>query len=224
MAKLVYPDVYGYIKKDYPSTYTAYDQSGTEKEQQVQKISAGHHMFALYSFDTSSIPTNATVNSVTFRIYITGLYEDIGLDVDSYILRFYYEADRVGAAITTDDWWFTTPGAQKIYGDTPPSLPYSDDITMPTGTVNKGGDTDIDVRDYSAYSGAPDGPRWGFKARISGSRMWLDIDYTVPRGLFNRWNWRLPALPGFSNVIAAVVLPSGELKVLARFYPRPLEV
>jgi len=220
-----YPSPYGYIGD---SGSTAYDNTGTaSKCYTLANIVTGSVERAYFSFDTSSIPEVATIVDVSIRAYCDFLSFSVEINLLTIAGMVWWEHDVIGASITTGDWGLANFGAYKLWGSgqPPPSLPSSADIDLPNASVNVDGDSDYEFRDASNWTDSSEGPRLGYYAKkpIGTVRMWLTVTFSIPKGLFNRWNWRLPAMPGFSNVIAAVVLPSGDLKVLARFYPRPLE-
>jgi len=207
------PSPYGFIRDD--GGLTAYDQTGTIAAQGV--CTATIEERAYYSFNTAPIPNNATVDDVTFRLYLRLVDEPFGIDVGNYKFVVLYDDARIGNSITTDDWGGYVQCGSKSYGGTLPSLPANIDVTLIKACVNLTGDTDLEVQDDSAWTETAAGPEWYFHAKwFPGLMMWIDVTYTVPTGLFNRWNWKLPAMPGFSSVIAAVILPSGDIKVMAR--------
>lgn len=220
-----YPSPYGYIDD---SGSTAFDLTGTASKCVTQDSNEGDIARGYFSFDTSSIPEVATVEDVSIRAYCDHLSVPVDCNISVLALMVWWEHDVIGEAITTGDWGFANFGAFQWWGlgqPSPPSLPYSADIDLPNESVNTAGDSDYEFIDASTWSISDEGPALGYYAKkpIANVRMWLTVTYSIPGGLFNRWNWRLPALPGFSSVLAAVLLPSGDLKVMARFYPRPLE-
>lgn len=209
--------VYGHIQ----NATTVWDMTGTNLYPRIGKYSAFR---AYLSYDTSPLPDAAIISEVAFVGYwSSSSSEPVDADISDYAIKLYSEHDRIGSTLTADDWDLTTYELRKSWGATAP-WPGAWTLYPATANINKDGDTDYEIRGDSAYTVPPGGPEFRMVVRID--TLWyshLDVTYTLPSGFFNRWNWRLPALPGFSNVIAAVVLPSGDLKVLARFYPRPLE-
>ena len=221
------PDVWGHVAKRISTTYKqATDQTGTDNNCHVTQNDGTALEFEIrsyFSFNTAPIPAVATITDVEFSFKFGVVAEPVDFD-GLWQYSLYYDADRIGASISTDDWEFPDLGGTKSWPSTPSTwTEYT--ASLVTASVNRAGDTDLEVRCTGAFTDPPGPIQWEMAARREGSthNSYLTVTYTVPRGLFNRWNWRLPALPGFSNVIAAVVLPSGDLKVMARFYPRPLE-
>jgi len=217
------PHVWGWVKKN-NGTSTAFNQTGTDFNPNVaQNDDSDFARRAYFSFDTSAIPSVAAIESVGFCFKFSTIIEPVGF-VGTYQHSFFYDGDRIGASVSTDDWEFPDLGGTKSWPSQPST--WTEYIaSLVAEAVNKAGDTDIEVRCTGAYEDPPGAIVWKLAARREGTthHTYLTVTYTVPGGLFNRWNWRLPALPGFSSVIAAVLLPSGDLKIMARFYPRPLE-
>lgn len=215
------PYTYGYIHDD--SGLVAHDVTGTIGACLVYDDTAPNVSARTYvSFLTGSIPDNANITAVEIRLYLKEVIEELGIDVGEYKVDFHYDADRIGPSVTTGDWGGYAYCGKKSWGGSLPSLPDQPDVALATACVNVEGATDIEIQDDSVWSDTARGPTYDFRPKFFGGfKMWLLVTYTVPGGLFNRWNWKLPALPGFSNVIAAVFLPSGELQVIARFPARP---
>lgn len=208
------PITYGYIYDD--GGLIAVEQTGTIGAQKV--CTRANESRAYYSFRTGPIPNNATVDAVIFRLHLRDVIVPFGIDVQEYKFQIFYDHARIGDTITIDDWGGYAPCGVKSYGVTLPEMPVDIDVTLANASVNLTGDTDLEVQDSSTWAETDDGPTWSFHARwFPGAMMWMDVTYTMPSGLFNRWNWKLPALPGFSSAIAAVMLPSGDLRVIARF-------
>ena len=65
-----------------------------------------------------------------------------------------------------------------------------------------------------------DGPQYAFKGKwFDGWITQLVVEYSMSINVFNRWNWRLPALPGFSSILSIVALATGRVQVTQRFTP-----
>jgi len=218
------PHVWGWIKKNNGTT-VVYDQTGGDFNPNVsQDDGAGYKKRAYFSFDTSAIPAGATIDSAVLAFKFSIVAEPVGFS-GTWQFSFYYDHDRIGSTLSADDWGFPDLAGTKSWPSTP-STWVEYEATLVVASVNKNGDTDIEARCTGAYTD-PEGPvQWRFVARRSPPivhHVYLTVTYTVPAGLFNRWNWKLPALPGFSSVIGTVVLASGDLQVVERFYPRTVE-
>jgi hypothetical protein len=210
-------DVYGDIRNG----TTARDMSGTNSYPHVSKY-GGYR--AYLSYDTSPIPDAAVIEEVAFVGYwSSSSSEPVGAEISDYAIKLYSEHDRIGGALNWWDWGLTTYELRKSWGDTPP-WPGAWTLYPSEANINKDGDTDYELRGDSVYIDPPGGPDFLLVVRIDSN--WyshLDVTYLLP-GWFNRWNWKLPALPGFSHIVSVVALPSGWLRVKQRFYPRRVVV
>lgn len=216
----IYPDVYGFIDATGP---TAHDQSGTTGSCYTHRTTSADVVRAYFSFDTSAIPTNATVSAAVLRLYLDDIDLPVGISLNNVGIQVWYDHDRIGVGIDTSDWQMNSYAGYKYVGSQPFSLPYHLDVTVVTGSVNPGGDSDYEVRDASVWADSVDGPLCYFHARHGSpatDKTWLTVTWTAPRGLFNRFNRWLPALPGFSNVLAMMELPCGRIQVVQQFAPR----
>jgi len=214
---IVYPDVYGWIDNGGP---TAHDQSGTTGVCYVFKRGGNDVYRSYFSFDTSSIPTNATVSAATVRTYLHDVSLPSGIDLASMGVMLWYEHDKIGGSIDTGDWDHSSYAGYKWIGSWPLSLPNSFDVIVVTASVNKGGDSDYEFREASTWSNTINGPLSFYHAKHGPSainKMWLTVTWTAPLRFFNRFNWRLPRLPGFSNILAVAWLPCGRIQVTQRF-------
>lgn len=210
---------YGYIT----AGTSAHDHTGTN---QYSKIGKDGDNRGYLSYDTSPIPDPAIISQVAFvSFWSSTSSKPVGAEISEYAVKIYSEHDRIGPAITTDDWTLTAYELRKNWGDTAP-WPSSWTVYPKPENINKDGDTDYEIRGDSVYEDPPGGP--DFREVIRIGETWhshLDVTYTVPVGFFNRFNWRLPAIPGFGNVLAvALVERDSAVQVVQRFYPRQFPV
>jgi hypothetical protein len=221
-----YPDVFGYIENSSGGVKTAYDKSG----QKVAIDVAGHVSTPLstsrayLSHATGGLSDSAIVTSASLRIYVNDTVIPMGIGNLVYRLNVYYEPSRIGSAVTTDDWGFANYGAQKDYGSSP-VWPDSSAVAMPTSCVNLTGDTDVEIRDASSWTDSASGPTFHLYAllgKINPQKMWLDVTYELPtaKPLINRFNPRLPHIPGFSSTLSVAFMGDGRLRVRERFPSR----
>jgi len=217
-----YPDVYGWIGSGGSS---AHDESGAENPCHVTRTTTEDYERAYVSFDTSVIPDSATIEAALLQVYIHDITTPIGINLSSLGAVVYYDHDKIGAAITSDDWAFSAFAGYKYLSGWPTDFPKSAEVIVVTASINVDGDSDYEIRDASVWSDSVPGPSLHYYPRYGSpaSKMWLTVTYSVPGGFFNRWNWRLPALPGFSGILSALVLETGEIQITERFYPRPVE-
>ncbi|MCW7072059.1 MAG: hypothetical protein OCU12_07035 [Methanophagales archaeon] len=217
-----YPDVYGYIDYSGP---TPHDESGLKNPIYTFKSESEDVYRAYLSFNTAAIPNTATIIAAELELYLHTYDEPIGINVSQYGVQIWYEHDRIGAAVTTDDWGLTGWSAYHSFGANP-VLPVQVGVDVGTACVNVSGDSDFELRDGCVWSDTADGPTlhyYPLYGKMLPNKMWLQVTYTLPIGIFNKWNRRLPAkLAQFSGILAAVLLPNGEAFVIQRFAPRRL--
>lgn len=239
MANLfLYSDVYGYIDNVTPA---AYDQSGTTGIHLVGEGSVGSEKYrTFWSFDTSAISGSAVLKGGRLYSRLVGCTSPVGCVIGHYRLRLGHAHDRIGAAISTDDWGLGGWIRYKTWGASLPPFPddfywqmYSGEVS---DIINKDGDTDFEVSQYSLWTGCADGPTFELQSRVGLlDYTHLDLVYNM-HGALSRFNLRglcwfgpmvLRALSSF--MIAKHLLPSrsrilaiegDDILVTTSFFPR----
>ena len=174
----IYPSVWGYVKQE----VSAHDFTDTYfNPNMTQDDGGGVEYRSLWSFDTSSIPSNAIISAAMFTVRVANATEPVGYDGD-YKVRLHYDADVIGASIDLGDFGF--PDADIWYSKTFGSLPSPQDwVEFPSGDldcINKDGNTDVEMRCISAFVEPPGAVLWLWQTlRPVGWRCYLDVTYTL---------------------------------------------
>lgn len=239
MAELfLYSDVYGYIDNVTPA---AHDQSGTTGIHLVGEGPMNSEKYrAFWSFDTSVVPGSAVLSGGRLYTRLVGCSAPVGCVIGHYRIRLGYAHDRIGAAISTDDWGLGGYFEYKTWGAALPSFPddfywqmYSVEVR---DIINKDGDTDFEASQYSLWTGCADGPTFELQSRVGLlDYTYLKLTYKM-QGALSRFNLRglcwfgpmvLRALS--SLMVAEHLLPSGsrilaveddDILVTTTFFPR----
>jgi len=230
-----YPDVLGYIDNNGP---TAYDQSAPAEQYVGETPQGGTNRYrAYYSFDTAGIPHAAKPSGGSLNVWLDAIAVPGGITILDCRMRMHYDHDRIGAAVTTDDWAMSV--GSTWFGGVSPSpqfCTFNIWSSVVEEQINRTGDTDFEIWDKSLWSDASYGPRFTLRAGEwdSQERCYLTVNYRV-QGVGGRLRGRnmviggmgplvqlfgAGAFPEHSRVIGVDV---DDLLVEARFLPRGLE-
>jgi len=227
--------VWGWIKKA-GAVYTIYDQTGTYYNPNVIQLdSGGDAQRAFFSFDTSGIADGAVIDLIQFAFKFMTISEPVGFD-GTWELSFYYDWNRIGAALSSDDWEFPSIGGTKSWPSTPSTwVKYTANIAK--AAVNKDGDTDIEVRCTGDFTDPPGAILWKLIAHRAGPvhHSYLTVGYLMQGVLGKTPSGNMSFLGGMCLATLAkllmaigVIPPNSEvdrvegadIHVVTRFTPR----
>ena len=154
------PDVWGYIIEGGSAT----EQTGTNASTQVFRDTTSQTGYRGYwSFDTSGIRHSAVIHEAVLNSYVSSVTTPPGYG-GGYILRAYYAHDEIGASLDGSEWGNFSYASEVDFGGSVAN--YAFDFVLDPSIVNKEGDTDFEVRDYSNFLEPPGGPTWNLTTRF----------------------------------------------------------
>lgn len=192
-----------------PSSYVA--ATGWANCQTGQNQQTGENQRAFFNFDTSSLPDQAQIEKVEFLIHVPKIPA-----IDPVIYRVGISIGTfIGAALdgTTDEW---NGGAYMVTLYSRPTSGTVVDLgatgNNPGAHVNRSGDTDIKVWDYSI--GDVDTWFWMTSFNTSRDKCQLRITYSLPSATATGQG-DATATAGIIHPASGVVTGTGSVQAVA---------